>query len=509
MKKLKLSLIVLVIIFTGLSLSILSCKQIKNSYYPDNNWRTSTPEEQGVNSEKILNMFKNIKSSGLDFHSLLIIRNGYIITEAYWAPYNKNVTHNIKSASKNVLSSLVGIALEKGCLNNLNQKVSEFYPEYVKDSLKQTITLHDLITMTGGLDWMEDSGPSPFDLENWNKIPMRDKPGEKFEYNTMMTHMMSAILTKASGISTNKFANKWLFEPLSVINYEWTKSNDGIYHGGSDIFLTSRDMAKFGYLFLRNGQWKNKQIVSKKWVKESTTKKINISSEDSYAKGLEYGYWWWVLEKGYMGWGAGGQYIIVRPDLDLVIAITSKGFKNINLYDAFMKSFLEENIYSAIQSKTQLPANPAALKELNYVIQDLENPQKTSVNLIPKTVFQITNRKYSLDPNIVGLKFSTLTFKDSTECIWEYSIGEQSVHLLVGTNGIYKINKIPFSLGVRSDYEEIACKGYWKSNETFVIDHHIIGDPSRQIFELNFNGKTINIKVNSLGLNALIKGECN
>jgi CubicO group peptidase (beta-lactamase class C family) len=509
MKKLKLSLIALVIIFTGLNLSVLSCKQTNNSYYPDYNWRTSTPEEQGVNSEKILKMFKNIISSGLDFHSLLIIRNGYIITEAYWAPYNKNVTHNIKSASKSILSSLVGIALEEGCLNNINQKVSEFYPEYVKDSLKKTITLHDLLTMTGGFEWMEDAGPSPFDLENWNKIPMHDKPGEIFEYNTMMTHMMSAILTKASGISTNKFAKKWLFEPLSIINNEWTKSNEGIYHGGSDIFLSPRDMAKFGYLYLRNGNWKDKQIVSEKWVKESTIRKVNIPSEDAYAKGLDYGYWWWIFEKGYMAWGAGGQYIIVRPDLDLVVVITSNGFENINRYDAFMKSFLEENIYSAIQSKTQLPANPTAVKELNYVIRDLENPQKTSVNLMTKTVFQISNKKYTLDPNLIGLRFSTLNFKDSTECTWEYSIGEKSVHLMVGTDGTYRTNKIPFSLGVRPDYEEIACKGFWKNNETFVIDHHIIGDPSRQLFELNFTDKTINIRVTTLGLNALIKGKCN
>ncbi|MBA7579552.1 hypothetical protein ES708_21423 [subsurface metagenome] len=141
MKKFRFTSIIFLITCVGLDFSLFSYGEIKNSYYPDEEWRISTPEEQGVDSKIILKMLQNIKSSKLDFHSILIIRNGYIITEAYWSPYNKNNTHNIKSASKSIISALVGIALEKNYLDNLDQKVSEFYPEYVNESLKQDISL--------------------------------------------------------------------------------------------------------------------------------------------------------------------------------------------------------------------------------------------------------------------------------------------------------------------------------------------------------------------------------
>jgi len=506
MERLRLQSVSFLIICFGFSFSISSYSQTKDSYYPNNKWRVSTPEEQGVDSKKLLDMFKFIQTSQLDFHSILIIRNGYIITEAYWTPYHENTTHNVKSASKSIMSALVGIALEKNYLNNLNQKVSEFYPEYVKDPLKQTISLNDLLTMTGGFDWMEDAGPSPYDLDNWNKIPMRDKPGETFEYNTMMTHMMSAIITKAAGENTKEFANRWLFGPLGIKDYQWTKSKDGFYHGGSDIFLTPRDMAKFGYLYLRNGRWNEKQIVSKKWIKESTSKKVNIPPDDLYAESLNYGYWWWIQEKAYMAWGAGGQYIIVRPNLDLVIIITANGFDKINRYREFMKSFLENYIYSAIIDNSPLPTEPLALQELNNIIKEIENPKEISNSLEPKNAAKISNNNYIFEPNEMGFRSTNLTFNNNDICSWVYYLGEKQVHMQVGLKGNYIINKTDFSMGVNPGGEEIACKGYWKNDDTFIIEHHIIGDPSKQIFELRFNEQNLNMNISTFGMNTTIIG---
>ncbi len=505
MKKLTLRLLLFLTIFYGLILYLVSCVQTKDFYSPVDNWRVSIPEEQGVNSKILLKMLKNIQSSTLDFHSILVIRNGYIITEAYWAPYNKNTTHNIKSASKSIISALAGIALENNYLDNLDQKVSEFYPEYVNEPLKQDISLEDLLTMTGGFDWMEDSGPSPYDLDNWNKIPMRDKPGEKFEYNTMMTHMMSAILTKTSGECTKEFADKWLFKPLGIKDYQWRKSEDGIYHGGSDIFLTPRDMAKFGYLFLHNGQWGRQEIVPKEWVKESITPKITIPSEAIFGTGLEYGYWWWIKEDTYFAWGAGGQYIFIRPDLDLVVVITANGFNDINRYNGFMKAFLDENIYQAIKSDNALPANPQAFQDLNQIVKEIENPKEKPIQTIPEITTTVSNNKYIFEPNAVGFQSTTLSFKNNAVCLWTYYIGEKEVNLLIGLNGNFLINTIEFSMGVNPDSEKIACKGYWDSN-AFIIEHHIIGDPSKQIFTFSFDGDKINMNLTTIGMDVAIKG---
>jgi CubicO group peptidase (beta-lactamase class C family) len=506
MEKYRLQSIIFAILFFGLIISISSCEKATVFYYPDDEWRISTPEEQGINSEKILQMFHKIDSAALDFHSILIIRNGYIITEAYWSPYNKNSLHNVKSASKSIISALCGIALEKNYIDNINQKVFDFFPEYIRGGQKQEITLKNLLTMTAGLNWMEDSGPSPFDLGNWNKIPMRDKPGERFEYNTMLTHMMSAIITKSSGESTNKFADKYLFNPLGIKSYRWTKSSDGYYHGGSDIFLTSRDMAKFGYLFLKNGWWKGQKIIPEKWVKESTSLKVKIPDNVNYAADLDYGYWWWIQDKGYMAWGAGGQYIIIRPDLALLVVITANGFNDINRYKGFMKSFLEDYIYSAVKSDSPLKLNPPASSELKNILDELEYPKEIPNKGISKIEQKISKNKYIFESNETGFKSFILSFNNSDECIWQYSVGNQRVKLNVGLKGKYKITKIDFSMGVNPEGEEIACKGYWKNNDTFIIEHHIIGDPSKQIFELFFNEKNVNMNISTGGMNTMLKG---
>ena len=506
MKQLIIRSVLFLTVYFGISLSISSYGETKDSYYPDDKWRMSTPEKQGVDSRQILAMFQNIQSSRLDFHSILVVRHGYLITEAYWAPYHRNTIHNLKSASKSIMSALVGIAFGKHVLNNVHQKVSEFFPEYVTQPLQRDISLYDLLTMKAGFNWMEDSGPSPYDLENWNRIPMRDKPGERFEYNTTLVHMMSAILTKASGESTKHFADSTLFTPLGIKSYRWKRGDDGYYWGGSDIFLTPRDMAKFGYLFLNKGKWNQQQIVSEEWVRESTSRKVKIPTDVHYAAGLDYGYWWWIQDKGYMAWGAGGQYIIVRPDLDLVVVITANGFDDINRYGEFFRSFLEENIYSAIGSNSPLPANPSALQELDSTILEMENPKELPNRLMPEMAATISSSNYVLEQNQIGFKSTNLTFVNNAACSWKYDLRDKTVSMQVGLKGNYIMNKTDFSMGVNPDGEEIACKGHWKDDDTFIIEHHIIGDPSKQIFELRFSKQTVTMHVSTFGMNTTIKG---
>lgn len=506
MRRYRLRLAISLIMLLSFGCSLSSCGVARPAYYPDGEWRTSTPEEQGVDSQEIVAMLRTIQNSKLDFHSILIIRNGYIISETYWAPYHRNTTHDVKSAAKSMMSALVGIALERNYLNGLHQKVSEFFREYVHGPLKENISLSDLLTMRAGLNWKEDSGPSPFDVELWKNVSMRDRPGERFEYNTSLTHMMSAILTKVSKQTTRAFADSFLFKPLGIKNYEWKKGGDGYYCGGSEVFLTPRDMAKFGYLYLNNGSWNGQQVVPSLWVEESTSNKVRIASESNFYTGLNYGYWWWIQEKAYMAWGAGGQYIIVRPDLNLVVVTTANGFDQINRYPEFFKSFLEENIYSAVKSNSALPANAAALQELNGIAQEVENPSKIPKGLIPEIAAQISHKIYSLESNTAGFKSICFAFDNKDASTWEYNLGGKAVRMRVGLQGTYVINRTDFSMGVHPDSETIACKGYWKDDKTFVIEHHIMGDPSKQVFEFFFNGQSLAMRVFDMNMNAMIKG---
>jgi CubicO group peptidase (beta-lactamase class C family) len=486
--------------------SLASCGQAGHSYYPDDAWRTSTPEEQGVDSKYLVAMLRNIQSAKLDLHSLLIIRNGYMISEVYWEPYHRGTTHDIKSASKSIMSALVGIALEKKSLKGLDQKITEFFPEYVDEPLKKDISLRDLLTMRSGLNWQEGAGPSPFDIKNWRMVSMRDKPGGRFEYNTALPHMMSAILTKTSKTSTRDFAGSFLFSPLGVKGYEWKKGDDGYYCGGSEIFMTPRDMAKFGYLFLRNGSWSGVQVVPSSWIRESTSGKVKLASGNGFYTGLDYGYWWWVQEKAYMAWGAGGQYIIVRPDLDLVVVITANSFDKINRYQDFFKSFLEQNIYSAAKSDSPLPADRSAVRELLDIARQLEYPKELPGQPLPLTAATISHRHYVLEPNGMGLKSVGLSCGNNDECTWNYSRGEKEVHMRIGLRGNYLINTTDFSMGVRPGGEVIACKGYWKDGNTFVIEHHLLGDPSKQVFELGFIQRKVTMHIYAMGIDATIRG---
>ena len=506
MREYRLRLAISLIILLGCGYSLSSCGATRPAYYPDGEWRASTPEEQGVDSNKIVAMLQSIQASKLDFHSILIIKNGYLITETYWAPYHRTTTHNVKSAAKSIISALVGIALEHRCLNVLRQKVSEFFPEYVYGPLKENISLSDLMTMRSGLNWKEDSGPSPFDVKRWKDVSMRDRPGERFEYNTALTHMMSAILTKVSKEDTRNFADSFLFKPLGIKNYEWKRGIDGYYCGGSELFLTPRDMAKFGYLYLNNGLWDGQQVVPSQWIRDSTSNKVRIASDANFYTGLDYGYWWWIQEKAYMAWGAGGQYIVVRPDLDLVVVITANGFDKINRYEEFFKSFLAENIYSAVKSNYPLPANPAGVQELNRIVQEVENPKEMPKGLMPEIAAKISHKIYSLESNAEGFESISFAFDNNDASTWEYVLGGKTVHARVGLRGNYLLNRTDFSMGVHPESETIACKGHWKDDKTFVIEHHIIGDPSKQVIEIYFNGQDATMHISTMGMDATIKG---
>jgi hypothetical protein len=363
-----------------------------------------------------------------------------------------------------------------------------------------------MLTMTAGIDWKEGSGPSPFDLENWKKLPMRDAPGKRFEYNTMLTYMMSAILTRSSGMSTKDFADKYLFQPLGIKSYQWAKTENGYYHGGSDIFLTPLDMAKFGYLYLNNGLWDEKQIVPEKWVKDSTTKKISAPSDLRWAAGLDYGYWWWLPAKGYMAWGFGGQYIIVRPELNMVVVITGNGRGGGNNYKAFMETFLGNNVFGAIKGNRPLPPNPKARQSLNDLLRELEYPEAKPIPPMPRTAAKISGRNYILEPNKFGFKSLALAFKNNNECLWQLEIGKEIINFQVGLDGICKITRLGFSLGVNPDGDLVACKGHWSSEDAFAIEYHIIGDPSKQEIQLGFGEDKVRMHMSDLYMDAVING---
>lgn len=489
---------------------LLSCGSSKKDgkkdfILPIENWTITTPEEQGVDSDYFLDMFKYIKSiSSLDLHSLIIIRNGAIINETYWHPYDFNTTHNIKSASKSILSALTGIAIEKGCIKNIDQRIIEFLPEnFFLDPLMNEISIYNLLTMTTGLDWEENTEPNSFDIGSWNKVSLINKPGKEFGYNSGMTHMMSAILTSNCGVSTKELADLWLFKPLGITYYQWRKNENGIYYGGSDLFLTPRDMGKFGLLYLNHGQWSSQKILEEKWIKNSTSKIIDISAEQNLTE--DYGYWWWIKENSYMAYGAGGQMIEVNPKLYTVIVITANSFATENDFEMIISRLINKYIYPAIKSAEPIPEKPENIKKLNSINREFSSPSliKSELDLFNNNLNGYN--AYRLTDNPIGINFTSFFFSD-TSCQWTYKISDKVIELMVGLNNRYLITSTDISMGVNPEGEKIACRGKW-INDVFEIEHHIIGDPSKQIFCFTFKKDSVNIDINDDGMKIEISGE--
>jgi CubicO group peptidase (beta-lactamase class C family) len=268
------------------------------SYYPTNGWQISTPEAQGMHSKPILEMMAAIKKKGYTIQSVSIVRNGYLVLDAYIYPYKDGQKHEMYSVTKSVTAALIGIAIDKGYIKDVNQTITELFPNKNisnLDELKRSLTLMDLLIMASGLDCNDASanrwaGTIAMTKSNdWTQytlnLPMAQAPGEYFHYCNGVSHLLSAIIQESSGMKTLEFAKKYLFDPLGIIDYDWAESPEGTNSGYSGLRLHPKDMAKIGLLYLNQGKWENKQIISAQWIKASTRPYI-----DGRWNGEDYGY---------------------------------------------------------------------------------------------------------------------------------------------------------------------------------------------------------------------------
>jgi CubicO group peptidase (beta-lactamase class C family) len=279
-------------------------------------------------------------------HSVLVSQHGQLLFERYYNGRRVDQPANIKSASKSVISALIGIAIERKQIPDVRTPIVMYFPELARDSdaRKRAITIEDLLTMRSGLEGTSNVNYGAWvTSRNWVQHalarPMFAEPSAVMEYSTGNSHVLSAILTKATGTSTWQFANEALFKPLGSPVPQWPRDPQGIYFGGNDMLMTPRQMVTFGELYLHAGRFNGRQIVPERWVakscegrarefrpRERTGRRIPTDFVDPM-RDRKYGYSWWVHELGghdtCFAWGYGGQYIFVLPDLDMVIVTTA------------------------------------------------------------------------------------------------------------------------------------------------------------------------------------------
>ena len=326
--------ILLIIVFV-----LLSGNTPFAEYWPTEEWQTSSAESQGMNSEQLQQIDEYVKEKLPFTTSILIVRNGYIVFEEYYSR-EKGDLRALQSATKSITSALIGIAIQEGYINDIDEKMIGFFPEFDTEALDpqvRDITIRHLLTMTAGFGPDVMGIALPDKIQSMLESPLKSKPGDEFAYNSTTSNLLSMIITKTTGLMASEFGEKYLFEPLGVSDLRW--SDMILYtYGQEGLRLTTRDMAKIGYLYLNEGMWDGSQIISKEWVVESTKKQIEVF-EPEYWISDGYGYQWWALSvnghSSYTAYGGYGQHICVIPDLNMVTAITARGL------DAYTKEYLQ------------------------------------------------------------------------------------------------------------------------------------------------------------------------
>lgn len=306
------SVFLFLIIFTGINFSDYA--EAKTNVDPDS-----------LSVEKLGEKASSINS----VTSLLIQQHGELLSEQYFNGMSKEQTANIKSASKSVISLLTGIAIDQGFIKNVNQTIRPYFKEYFTanpNSIKENITIKDLLTMRTGLEttsfhnygrWVISDNWVEFQLDQ----PMIKEPGGDMIYSTGTSHLLSAILAKATGISTKAFAEKYLFGPMNIQIGGWDRDPQGYYMGGNNLALAPSDMLKIGQMVLNGGVYQGERIISADWLEQSF-RTYTHSNYNPY----DYGYMWWKKPVGryqvHFAWGFGGQYIFIIPSLDAVVVMT-------------------------------------------------------------------------------------------------------------------------------------------------------------------------------------------
>ncbi len=473
-------------------------------YWPTDGWRSSAPEEQGMDSGILADMLNSVKESGKSINSITIIRNGYLVNEAYFYPYQKGMKHFMNSGTKSIVSALVGMAIDEGYINGAEDKVLDYFPEMEIahiDERKKALEVKDLLSMTTGLEWEFNNNASTNEMlqsPDWTQFtlnrPMREEPGNTFNYCNGAPHLLSAILQRKTGKSMADYAAD-KFKQMGITDIFWNSSPENVTTGYTGLYMHPDDAAKIGYLYLNKGNWDGKQLISESWI-EASTKQTIQADWNPILPG--YGYLWWIPRfGGYAAFGQGGDYIFVVPELNLVVVFTG-GIYNVN--DIFYPAdLMEQFIIPAVKAEAPLPSDPTALEALNNITDVIqEAPASKDTAALPEIAGRISGKTYAMD-NSAQL---SLEFTDNRECSLYLN---SELIFIAGLDQVYRIvesGNIATSL-VQSLFggipkpNHIAAKGSWLNDNTLQIDIRCPEEGLEVVYTFDFNGDELELKDSS------------
>jgi len=307
-------------------------------------WKTASIHELDIDTTRIQKLFEQVNSGKNKLHSALLVIDNKLIIEEYFNKQTADQQHDLRSVTKSITSLLLGIAIDKGFIDSVDDPVSKYVtdpaPKKNKDPRKSDITIRHLITMSSGMDCNDGDKKSKgqedrvYKKKDWLQyfmdLPMINDPGAVSNYCTMGQILMTEIVSRASDMPIDQFADTYLFSPLGITNLSWGHtSKKKVIASGKRLYMIPRDMAKLGQLILNKGKWNDQQIISEEWIEQSTADQIQLS-------GIGYGFLWWNIPMDANGkkviaksaTGNGGQYIMVLPELNMVAVFTGGAYNS-------------------------------------------------------------------------------------------------------------------------------------------------------------------------------------
>lgn len=457
--------------------------------WPTHGWRNSTPEAQGMDSRVLADAFNYVRDHRIPVHSVTIVRNGYVVLDAYFWPFQDGQLHDRASVTKSVTSTLVGIAIGRHELELRQPLTSVFNQRRLAnlDERKTRLTIAHLLTMTGGLDCRAERGEitltQMMQSANWIQfmldLPMREEPGSRFEYCSGGMHLLSDAITSATGLSALAFAQRELFDPLGITNVAWPADSQGVSHGWGDLHLEPRDMAKLGYLWLNHGRWEGRQLIPEDWMAAAVQAQSHPARNNQ-----KYGYGFWVYPdrnpREFEALGRGGQRISVIPARNLVVMFTGGGFEPGDI-GAF--------IGRAIKSDQPLPEDAAAMTRLAAVMKDAAAPPRPP-HLPSALTRTISGRRYRVAANPLDLKSFALTFAGTAVAQLELELSDRrDGPRPVGLDGVPRV-----SPGGRAGLP-VAVSGAWESDSSFIIEYNEVANINTYRFRLTFSGQDVDVEM--------------
>jgi CubicO group peptidase (beta-lactamase class C family) len=456
----------------------------------------STPEAQGISSRAILSFVQAADSSIDGMNSFMLMRHGKVVAEGWWSPYEARTPHVLYSLSKSFTSTAVGLAIADGKLS-LDDEVLKYFPHEAPaepSANLRAMRVRDLLRMNTGhvtearlFGEVDSSMRSASWVKRFLAHPVEFKPGTHFLYNSPATYMLSAIVQKVTGQTVLDYLEPRLLEPLGIERPTWVESPEGINAGAYGLSVRTEDIAKFGQLYLQNGQWNGRQLIPAVWVEEATARQTSNGSSPRSDWDQGYGYQFWQSRHGYRGDGAFGQYMLILPKYDAVVAITS-GVRDMQS----VMNLVWDKLLPAMQNAA-IPEDDAAHRALETTLAGLTVHPPAGKPSSP-VARAISGKWYELGENPRGLRAVSLDLTSKAPALLvRTAAGETRTPLGLGrwartmpgfANGIERMLSVP-------ERPQVAASGAWTADSVFRVKLVAPETPFYSTLDFHFDGNRL------------------